>query len=201
MINGFSLYNVATYKNKIEITGLKKLNFFYGTNGCGKTTISRLLADPTDERFLQSSVNNPYGYKCYVYNQDFIEKNFYLNDHLNGIFTLGDDAKEAEIQIARIKKEVEVITKDIDEKKKLFDEKSPQCLVKELKSEKEKVIDRAWDFKKKIEEKSDLIRKLLTGFNNSKDAFFNELLRRAPQTSSEVINLDDLIQKAWQSKT
>ena len=48
MITGFTLHNVATYKNKVDVDGLKKLNFFYGTNGCGKTTISRLLANPND---------------------------------------------------------------------------------------------------------------------------------------------------------
>lgn len=196
MINGFSIHNIATYRNKTEITGLKKLNFFYGTNGCGKTTISRLLANPTDEKFSQSLVDNPHRYKSYVYNQDFIEKNFYLNDHLNGIFTLGNDAKEAEIQIARIKKEVEEISKDTDEKKKLFDEQNEQCLIKQLKIERENLVTKVWDYKKGIEAKSELIRKLLTGFNNSKDIFYNELMHRFSQTNLDVINLDELIQRA-----
>lgn len=196
MINGLSLHNVATYKNKTEITGLKKLNFFYGTNGCGKTTISRLLANPTDEKFSHSFVDNPHGYKCYVYNQDFIEKNFYSNDHLNGIFTLGDDAKEAEIQIARIKKEVDEITKDIEEKKKLFNEQSDICLVKQQKGERDKLVGKVWDFKKEIEDKTELIRTLLTGFNNSKDAFFNELIRKFNQNSLFDVDLDQVIRKA-----
>ncbi|QXW25263.1 AAA family ATPase [Acinetobacter johnsonii] len=198
MITGFTLHNVATYKNKVDVDGLKKLNFFYGTNGCGKTTISRLLANPNDHKFSKSIVSNVNRYKTYVYNQDFIEQNFHLNDHLNGVFTLGDDAKEAEIQIAKIKNEIEGITKDTDEKKKVFDEQNDQSLVNQQRIEREKLVVRAWEFKKGIEEKSELIRTLLTGFNNSKDAFFNELIRRLPQAQAKLedVDLDELIHGA-----
>ncbi|WP_180092141.1 MULTISPECIES: AAA family ATPase [unclassified Acinetobacter] len=143
MITGFRLYEVATYKNQVDVNGLKKLNFFYGTNGCGKTTISRLLANPNELKFSKSAVSNVSGYKTYVYNQDFIEQNFHLNDHLNGVFTLGDDAKEAEIQIAKIKNDIEVITKDTDEKKKIFDEQNDQSLVNQQRIEREKLVVRA----------------------------------------------------------
>ncbi|GBX03155.1 AAA family ATPase [Staphylococcus aureus] len=42
MINKISLQNIATYRNYVEIKP-KKINFIYGSNGSGKTTISNLI--------------------------------------------------------------------------------------------------------------------------------------------------------------
>ena len=38
MIESITIKNVATFdpKNGVQITGLKKVNFIYGANGCGK---------------------------------------------------------------------------------------------------------------------------------------------------------------------
>nr|MDA3908972.1 AAA family ATPase [Sulfurimonas sp.] len=41
IVNSIQLKNVATYEN--ESISLEKVNFFYGQNGSGKTTISRLF--------------------------------------------------------------------------------------------------------------------------------------------------------------
>ena len=44
MIESIFIKNVATYNSSgIYINGLKKINFIYGANGCGKTTLLYLL--------------------------------------------------------------------------------------------------------------------------------------------------------------
>lgn len=43
MITKIKLNQVATYKNPVEINDLKKVNFFFGNNGSGKSTIARLF--------------------------------------------------------------------------------------------------------------------------------------------------------------
>ena len=41
MIQKFTIKNIATYnKTGVEFANLRKINFIYGSNGCGKTTIS-----------------------------------------------------------------------------------------------------------------------------------------------------------------
>lgn len=196
MITGFSLHNVATYKNKEEVTSLKKLNFFYGTNGSGKTTISRLLANPSNIEFSGCSVDNVKGYKCYVYNQDFIDTHFYQNDYLNGVFTLGDDAKNAEIEINRLRVEINNKEKEMELKKKLYDDDLEGSLASQLKEERFNKVALIWESKKSLEEKSGLVRNLLTGFNSSKDAFFEEVLRRTLSFNEEVVGFEKLMEKA-----
>jgi DNA repair exonuclease SbcCD ATPase subunit len=42
MIDSLRLANIATYgKAPVDVDDLKEINFFYGANGAGKTSISR----------------------------------------------------------------------------------------------------------------------------------------------------------------
>ena len=46
MIESIQIKDVATYGNTSEqLSGLSKFNFLYGSNGSGKTTITRVIAD------------------------------------------------------------------------------------------------------------------------------------------------------------
>jgi replication-associated recombination protein RarA len=48
MIETISISSVATYAATPELLeGLSKFNFLFGSNGTGKTTISRVIADET----------------------------------------------------------------------------------------------------------------------------------------------------------
>ena len=47
MISKIEIKNIASFDaSGVVIDGLKKINFIYGSNGCGKTTISKCLSDP-----------------------------------------------------------------------------------------------------------------------------------------------------------
>lgn len=55
MIEKIIIKNTATFDNEgVEIDNLKKINFVYGANGCGKTTISNVIASP--ESHTDSSI-------------------------------------------------------------------------------------------------------------------------------------------------
>ena len=43
MIKTISMKNVASYREPVVFEECKKINFIYGTNGSGKSTISRFL--------------------------------------------------------------------------------------------------------------------------------------------------------------
>ena len=44
MLESITIKKIATFdENGIQITDLKKVNFIYGANGSGKTTITKLI--------------------------------------------------------------------------------------------------------------------------------------------------------------
>jgi len=52
MIQKFTVKNIAIYdETGVELANLRKINFIYGSNGCGKTTISNFLAFPENENY------------------------------------------------------------------------------------------------------------------------------------------------------
>lgn len=96
MIENVTIKNVATYDNTgVQIRGLKKVNFIYGANGCGKTTISNFLHNITDNKFNHCNLvwHNETLLGTLVYNKEFRERNF-GKGKLGGIFTLGEATAE-----------------------------------------------------------------------------------------------------------
>ena len=96
MIKSINIKNVATYDNQgVQLNDLKKINFIYGANGCGKTTISNLIHDCLDPKFSNCTITwqNELPLKILVYNKEFKERNF-GKGKLNGVFTLGEATGE-----------------------------------------------------------------------------------------------------------
>ena len=62
MLNSITLKNVATFDSDgVALDGLSKINFVYGANGSGKTTVSNFLSGEFSERYSScaaSWVNN-----------------------------------------------------------------------------------------------------------------------------------------------
>jgi len=92
MIEKIYVKNVASYDEQgAVIDQLKKVNFFFGANGSGKTTISRVIEHDGDETYPDCCINWAQEKKLerLVYNQDFVKENFRPHEDLKGIFTLG----------------------------------------------------------------------------------------------------------------
>lgn len=105
MIESFKLKGIATYKpNGIEVNNLKKINFFYGANGSGKTTATNYLTDTDVKKFNECRVQWQGGQplKTLVYNKAFRDKNFGGSD-IAGVFTLGEATTE-QVEQVRLKK-------------------------------------------------------------------------------------------------
>lgn len=93
IIKDIKLDKVASYKNPVNISGLKRFNFFYGLNGTGKSTLARYLADIENHSGSFTNCNltpcsSSRQYEVLVYNQEFIDENFRQEEKFPGIFTL-----------------------------------------------------------------------------------------------------------------
>ena len=77
MIESISIADTATYRDTPQkLNGLSQFNFIFGSNGTGKTTVSRIIAD--ENNFPTCDVTWKGGTKLqpFVYSQDFVERNF-----------------------------------------------------------------------------------------------------------------------------
>jgi len=114
MIESITIKNVATFDSSgIQINDLKKVNYIYGANASGKTTISNFLYSPDDETFINSGCivkwKDDQKLQTLVYNKNFREKSI-GNGKLPGVFTLGEatidhikkiDEKTLELQLIK----------------------------------------------------------------------------------------------------
>ncbi len=116
MLEQIEIKKVASYdETGIQINDLKKVNFIYGANGCGKTTISNFLLNQINPKYLECSSkwknNNPL--KTLVYNKSFREVNL-GRGKLEGIFTLGQASIEQVALIESKSEQLKQIKKDVD---------------------------------------------------------------------------------------
>lgn len=92
MIESIVVCNDASYHSAQTMTALKQVNFIYGGNGSGKTTISRIISDVG--AFPQASIKwkDARPVETLVYNVDFVRRTFVTQ--MRGIFTLGEDSAD-----------------------------------------------------------------------------------------------------------
>lgn len=123
MIESFILKDIATFDSSgITVNNLKKVNFIYGSNGCGKTTITKFLYKPNEQQFQNCSLlwKSQIPIMTLVYNKDFRERNF-GKGVIEGVFTLGEATKEALESISKMQKNLSVIKDNGIKKKEALD--------------------------------------------------------------------------------
>jgi wobble nucleotide-excising tRNase len=117
MIDSINIADVATYAVAPQsMAGLSTINFVFGSNGSGKTTISRAIAcSPGHERCTVAwKTGAPL--KALVYNRDFVAANFDPSKELKGIFTLGEESVDSIAKLSEAKVAVETLTKRANER-------------------------------------------------------------------------------------
>ncbi|MEZ2894473.1 AAA family ATPase [Providencia rettgeri] len=191
MIESFSLKSVATYdENGVIIKNLNKINFIYGGNGCGKTTISNFLTDTTDKKYTNCNINwnNNKPLQTLVYNKSFRDKNF-GSSNIAGVFTLGQASTEEIEKINNKKTELEKEIEGTSALKKTL--ASAEFNMKEKESNFKEV---AWKTYKKYEID---FKEAFRGFIGSKASFKNKVLDEYHNnTSTELKTLKDLKERA-----
>lgn len=115
MINKITIRNVATYDDTgVVIDNIEKVNYIYGANGCGKTTISTLLGNMEPDKYDDCKVewDNNVIENVFVYNKTFRERNFKESD-IAGIFTLGQATTEEIEEIRQKKADLDDVKRNI----------------------------------------------------------------------------------------
>lgn len=74
------------------------INFFYGNNGTGKSTIAKEIA--ADSGLTWQDGKSASDYSVLVYNQEFVQDNFQDYGKLKGVFTVGEENIKIQNEIA-----------------------------------------------------------------------------------------------------
>ncbi len=100
MIETINIKNVATFEptNGVQITDLKKVNFFFGFNGSGKSTIAKYLhnlslVDSQRNLDFKDCTQNGYDdsiHQILTFDENFTEVNFNQSSLLKGVFSLNE---------------------------------------------------------------------------------------------------------------
>ncbi|WIH05018.1 AAA family ATPase [Xanthomonas translucens pv. graminis] len=106
MLKSIKMRDVATFPDSDLLIPLsKRVALFYGHNGSGKSTIARALKKQEGEFSKCSLLDDGAGpYQILVYNADYIDQTFYGDNAFPGIFTLGEENKEANEAIDKARK-------------------------------------------------------------------------------------------------
>lgn len=195
MIEKIQIRNVASYGKSVEeMAELKEINFVYGSNGTGKTTISRVIADCSSHTDCSLGWRGGAPNELLVYNRDFIERNFNQPDELKGIFTLGEKDKETLDKIEATKSELDRIKeKIIQTKAVLHGEDSNGGKLAELAELETDFEDKCWNLKLKYDEK---LQGAFAGVRSKKSSFKARLLQEFASNTSTVMSLTDIEKKA-----
>lgn len=192
MIESITIKTIATFDpvDGVKINGLKKVNFFYGANGSGKTTIANLLQNPSDPKFNDCIVcwKNAQAIKTLVYNKKFRENNF-GKGKIEGVFTLGEATKDEKKVIEDKTEELKIIKTDGE---KIRDSLNAQTEKKETLETEFKEF--AW---LKIYKKyQNVFKEAFTGSMKSGDLFKNKLLQEFVNNKETLQSFDELKEKA-----
>ena len=189
MIKQIYVKNVASYGPSSEkLDDLAEINFIYGSNGTGKTTISRVIADTIDYPDCAVTWQAGVPLEKLVYNRDFVERNFNQPDELEGIFTLGEKDKETFDRIKLVKDELDRISDSIAGLKISLED-----VVGKLKLHEDEFTEECWKLKQKHDAK---FRDAFAGVRGSRKSFKEKLLDESSSNSAVSVPLDGLERRA-----
>ncbi len=195
MIESISIAQTASFGTPPEqLTALAPFNFIFGSNGTGKTTVSRVIADET--KYPTCKVTWKAGTKLQplVYNHDFIERNFNQSSGLKGVFTLGEKQRDTLDKIAAAKGQYDALTTKIENLTLGLQGadgnggKRAELAVLEA-----GLKDKCWAQKKKHDA---ILRGGFEGFRNDMEKFKAKVLQEQASNTARLLTLADLAKKA-----
>lgn len=195
MIESIELANTATYPLAPETLGaLSKVNFIFGANGVGKTTIGRVIHNPTAFSSCKLNWFRGQPLQTLVYNRDFVARNFNASSRVKGIFTLGETEVNNELDIEDKKKVIDALGIDI---RKLSDTlHGPDNVsgkIGELAELEAELVKACW--KRKTAHDS-AFSAAFEGVRGSKENFKDKVLAQQKSNTSDLVTLAGLKERA-----
>lgn len=159
----------ASYKDSHAFIEPTFINFFFGNNGAGKSTIAKAIKSGAGTTYVSGRTVEDY--LPLVYNQDFIDENFRSYRNMKGVFTL--NAKNAEIQ-----RQIDETTDERTRVKKLLTDSTDKRVNTAMAKDKLRK-----DFLKQCWERGKAIREEFTATMCGKgrsEPFVREILKHTP---------------------
>lgn len=147
MIKSITMKNAGSYKEETKLYLNTPITLIYGNNGAGKTLLSNYLYDINNDIYKECSIDglDTINDNILVYNQKFIEENFYVNKQQKGIFTLSKENKEINEKIEKLE---EILL--IKNKEKTLIEQDKTVLDNELETNIKNIREDIYQFKKNL---------------------------------------------------
>ena len=191
MLKKITIKDIASFdKENGDSFAPTLINFIYGSNGSGKTTISNVIANCS----AFPSCNLDWGLdaplQTLVYNRTFIENNFEQSSELKGIFTLGKDSKDEEEKIKANQAKIEEKGKSILEFKKTLENEEQKNQTTE-----NNFKDRCWNVQLNYEKN---FINAFAGHRGSKEKFKEKVITEFTSNKQSLVALTELEVKANQ---
>jgi wobble nucleotide-excising tRNase len=179
----------ASYSSEGEkLASLKPINFIFGTNGAGKTTIARVINDPASYADCTLTWKKGQTLFCCVYNNDFVTRSF--APQLSGIFTLGEAASDTLEKIDKAKGRVKGLADDIAQLKgTLGPADASSGKLGELRTLRTQFEADCWKIKGKYDPH---FKDAFTGVRNSQAKFCDKVLAELAVNTAELVDFDEL---------
>lgn len=190
MITSIKLKNIASYKHERALNTDKKINLVYGLNGTGKTTLSNFLKDKNNAKFGNCTIIGGESAKILVYNQKFINENFYERDDLKGVFTISETNVVAEENVKKAKAEIEKL--NVYEKTKKDELEKINGENGNKKKKLSGVTEEVWKIKTTFSGGDRILDYCLEGVKGSKDSLFNYIKSLVKPSDKPTKTTDEL---------
>lgn len=195
MIESIQIASEASYDaTGSQLSKLAELNFVFGTNGTGKSTIARVIAEDSNYPTCKVTWKNSNKLQTLVYNQDFVDKNFTQLQELRGVFTLGEQDTETlgKIQAARL--DLTLLNEKIQKLQQTSGEVDGSAgKYGDLAALENQIKETCWLQKQKHDPK---LQEALKGFRDNKEKFKSKVLQEATSNTVALVPLIDLEEKA-----
>ena len=108
-----------TFKSKKqEVENVSLINFFYGNNGTGKSTVADTIYEADSKHVDWESGVGADSYTMMIFNQQFIDNNIQQYGNLPGVYTISEEASTAQEDIDKIEENIKAAKKVEGEKEK-----------------------------------------------------------------------------------
>lgn len=172
MITRLKIQNSAPFSNQVELVP-QRINYIFGSNGTGKTTLSRFLHQPSIYQNSTLEFDSDNHDEILVYNKDFVKANFSQSE-IEGVFTLGEEdtaimleIENAAVQLKRLQQEIIGNTTRLE---KCEEEKNAKL---------NDVVDLVWQRKQKYDND---FSACMAGSKSSKNKFYAKWLSERANT-------------------